>query len=120
MTACPEGAIIKNDRGVIAIDVKKCTRCGECVPACPYGMIEQYESGIPFKCDLCGGTPSCVGECNFGALVFKEVDKISRKLRSQQMKHRQAEGRPDQKRRNLAENLLNEAVRVPRTTNYMG
>jgi Fe-S-cluster-containing dehydrogenase component len=120
MAACPEGAIIKNDRGVIAIDIKKCTRCGECVPACPYGMIEQYESGIPFKCDLCGGTPACVGECNFGALVFKEVDKISRKLRSQQMKQRHTEGRPDQKRRHLAENLLNEAVRVPRTTNYMG
>jgi len=83
-------------------------------------MIEQYDSGVPYKCDLCGGSPACVGECNFGALVFKEADKVSRKLRSQQMKQRQTDGRPDQKRRKLAAVILKEAVRVPRTANYMG
>ncbi|MFO7749451.1 MAG: 4Fe-4S dicluster domain-containing protein [Desulfobacteraceae bacterium] len=120
MKACPEEAIFKNERGVIAINVNKCTRCGECVSACPYGMIEQYESGIPYKCDLCGGSPACVSECNFGALVFKEADKLSKKLRGQQMKQRQAEGNPDEKRHHLADAVLKEAVRVPRTANYMG
>ena len=120
MKACPEDAIIKNERGVIAIDINKCTRCGDCVSACQYGMIEQYDSGMPYKCDLCGGSPACVGECNFGALVFKEADKVSIKLRSQQMKQRTKEGRSDQKRRNLASAILKEAVRVPRTANYMG
>ncbi len=67
MKACPEGAIIKNERGVVAINISKCTKCGECVAACQYGMIEQYESGMPYKCDLCGGSPACVSECNFGA-----------------------------------------------------
>ncbi|MCP4022081.1 MAG: 4Fe-4S dicluster domain-containing protein [Desulfobacteraceae bacterium] len=120
MKACPEDAIIKNERGVIAININKCTRCGECISACQYGMIEQYESGVPYKCDLCGGSPACVGECNFGALVFKEADKVSRKLRSQQMKQRQTDGSPDQKRHKLAAVILKEAVRVPRTANYMG
>ena len=50
-------------------------------------MIEQYDSGMPYKCDLCGGSPACVGECNFGALVFKESDTVSKKLQGQQMKH---------------------------------
>ena len=83
-------------------------------------MMEQYDSGIPYKCDLCGGSPACVGECNFGALLFKEADKVSKRLRGSQMKQRSKEGRPDQKRRGLATAILNEAVRVPRTANYMG
>jgi len=120
MKACPEDAIIKNEIGVIVIDINKCTGCGECIDACPYGMMEQYESGMPYKCDLCGGSPACVAECNFDALVFKESDKILRKLRGTQMKQRQKQGRPDQKRRGLAKNVLKDAVRVPQTVNYMG
>ncbi len=120
MKACPENAIFKNESGVITIDIEKCTQCGECVTACPYGMMEQYEFGIPCKCDLCDGNPICVAECNFGALVFMEGDKVMRKLRGTQMKQRQKEGRPDQKRRELAKNILESALRVPQTANYMG
>ncbi len=120
MNACPEGAILKNERGVIAIDINKCTACGECVEACPYGMMEQYESGVPYKCDLCGGSPACVAECNFGALVFKEIDTISRKQRSQQMKQRSKQVSPGAKRHELAGNILELAVRVPRTPGYLG
>ena len=98
----------------------KCTQCGECVDACPYGMMEQYESGIPYKCDLCDGSPVCVSECNFNALLFKESDKVMRKLRGTQMKQRQAQGFSNQKRRNLAQNILKDAVRLPKTVNYMG
>jgi len=120
MKACPEGAIIKNEGGVIAINIKKCTKCGECVAACPYGMMEQYDSGMPYKCDLCGGSPACVEECNFGALMFKESDVISRKQRANQMKQRSVQGSPDSKRHNLAVNILGQAVRVPRTSGYLG
>jgi Fe-S-cluster-containing dehydrogenase component len=83
-------------------------------------MIEQYSSGKAFKCDLCGGSPACVTECNFGALLFKEPDKISRKLRGTQMKQRIEEGSPDKKRHQLASNILRDAVRIPRTAGYMG
>ena len=120
MKACAEKAIFKNERGIIVIDVRKCNGCGDCVDACPYGMIEQYGSGKAFKCDLCGGNPACVAECHFEALVFKEPDKISRKLRAVQMKQRITEGSPDDKRQTLAVNILKEAVRVPRTAGYMG
>ncbi len=120
LKACPVEAIFKNERGVVVVNAKKCDGCGDCVTACPYGMIEQYGSGKAFKCDLCGGDPSCVTECHFGALVFKEPDKIARKLRATQMKQRITEGSADYKRHQLALNILNEAVRVPRTINYMG
>ncbi len=120
LKACPEQAIFKNKRGVVVVDVRKCDGCGDCVTACPYGMIEQYSSGKAFKCDLCGGAPACVSECQFGALVFKEPDGILRKLRGTQMKQRITVGTPDEKRHQLAANILNDAVRVPRTLHYMG
>jgi Fe-S-cluster-containing dehydrogenase component len=120
MKACPQGAIYKNEREVIVVDAAKCDGCGDCVNACPYGMIEQYSSGKAFKCDLCGGNPVCATECHFGALVFKEADKVSLKLRGAQMKQRITEGSPDEKRYQLAMNMLQAAVRVPRTPNYMG
>lgn len=120
MEACPVEAIFKNDRGVVVVDVSKCDGCGNCVDACPYGMIDQYVSGKAFKCDLCGGTPACVDECKYGALLFKEADKISRKLRNNQMKQRISAGTAGEKRQRLAQNILNAAVRVPRTPGYMG
>ena len=118
--ACPQEAIFKNEKGIIVVDARKCDGCGDCVTACPYGMIEQYSSGKAYKCDLCGGNPACVAECNFGALVFKEADKITRKLRGIQMRQRITEGTPEDKRHHLAANILNNAVRIPRTAGYMG
>jgi carbon-monoxide dehydrogenase iron sulfur subunit len=120
LEACPEQAIFRNQRGIVVVNVTKCDGCGDCVAACPYGMIEQYGSGKAFKCDLCGGTPACVSECHYGALVFKEMDSVLRKLRAAQMKQRIAEGSPQEKRHQLAANILEAAVRVPRTLHYMG
>ncbi len=119
MKACPEGAIIKNERGVVAINISKCTKCGECVAACQYGMIEQYESGMPYKCDLCGGSrPVSVNVIS--APGVQVTGQNFENLRGQQMKQRQPNGQPDQKRRELANAILKAAVRVPRTANYMG
>ena len=120
MQACPQGAIVVNERDIVVIDAKRCDGCGDCVQACPYGMIEQYASGVAYKCDLCGGNPACVDECHFGALVFKQPDKITRKLRAEQMKQRTSEGTPAEKRHTIAENIYNQSERIPRTLHYMG
>ena len=117
---CPIGAIFKSDRGVVVLDAKKCDGCGQCVDACPYGMIEQYASGIAYKCDLCNGDPICAAECHYGALVFKESDKISLKCRKDQMKQRSKSGTPQEKRRSLAVAVMEGAERIPRSPNYMG
>jgi Fe-S-cluster-containing hydrogenase component 2 len=120
LKACPQEAILKSHRNVIVVDANKCNGCGDCVAACTYGMIEQYASGKAYKCDLCGGAPACVAECHFGALVFKQVDKISGDCRKEQMKQRVKEGSPADKRHQIAHDLLDRAVRVPRTVGYMG
>lgn len=120
MEACPTGAIFRSDRGVVVVDARKCDGCGQCVEACPYGMIEQYASGKAYKCDLCGGDPACAAECHYGALVFKETDKISLKCRKEQMKQRSKTGAPGEKRRSLAVAITQGAERIPRSPNYMG
>ena len=37
--ACTFGAISMNDDGLPAVDVEKCTACGDCVKACPKGLF---------------------------------------------------------------------------------
>ena len=37
--ACPAKAISKRQDGIVLIDQKVCTGCGDCVKACPYGVV---------------------------------------------------------------------------------
>ncbi|MBW1963469.1 MAG: 4Fe-4S dicluster domain-containing protein, partial [Deltaproteobacteria bacterium] len=60
LKACPEKAIYKDENQVVLIDQEKCNQCGDCVAACPYGMIELKGGGFAYKCDYCGGDPACV------------------------------------------------------------
>jgi carbon-monoxide dehydrogenase iron sulfur subunit len=67
---CPESAIAIGERGEIVVSRDRCTACGTCERLCPIGAIELLD-GIPLVCDLCGGDPSCVRECNLGAVTFE-------------------------------------------------
>ena len=104
--ACPEGAITKDDDGIVLVNAEKCNGCGDCVDACTYGMIEMGTDDIAFKCDYCGGDPACVKECEPGAIVFVEGDKELRRLNGLQMKQRIDTGSPAEKRHQLGANLL--------------
>jgi len=103
--ACPEGAISRNGDDVVVVDAEKCTACGLCVDACPYGMIELFNS-IAIKCDYCSGDPACVKECFPGALVFEEKAPELTKLKGMQMKQRSKNGSPAEKRERLGRALL--------------
>jgi Fe-S-cluster-containing hydrogenase component 2 len=88
-TKCPESAIAIGHMGEIVVTPTLCTACGVCESRCPIGAIEIF-NGIPYVCDLCGGDPRCVRQCNLGAIVFepkvteavslKEMGKESRRL----------------------------------------
>ena len=71
--ACPEGAIARDPAdGVVKIDYDLCTQCLLCVDACPYNaMFVDVATGLPIKCDLCGGDPECVQFCRPQALTFQ-------------------------------------------------
>jgi len=103
--ACRFDAISRNEDDVVVVDADRCTACGECVEACPYGMIELL-CGVAVKCDYCGGDPACVKECFPGALVFQEKTPELVKLKGMQMKQRMLDGSPAEKRENLGKAVL--------------
>lgn len=109
LAACPEQAISKAENGVVIVDRQKCDGCGQCVDACPYGMIEQDEKGLAFKCDYCDGDPACVKECEPGAIVFKPEDRSMRKLRARQMKQRIQAKTAAEKRHQFGRDLMQSA-----------
>jgi len=58
-----------------ALFLERCTRCGDCLPACPYGSIKKDPAnGYPIifanesPCQLCEDFP-CVAACETEALV---------------------------------------------------
>ena len=104
--ACPADAISRNAADVVVVDAEKCTSCGSCVVACPYGVIELPENETAAKCDHCGGDPACVRECFPGALTYDEKTPELVKLKGAQMKQRCYEGSPAEKRHQLGKALL--------------
>jgi carbon-monoxide dehydrogenase iron sulfur subunit len=75
MQACISGAIQKDEKGVVRMDIDQCVGCWSCVMACPYGAIQRNLTRKKAnKCDLCPDrkSPACVDACPNRALVFKE------------------------------------------------
>lgn len=68
-TRCPESALEVGPLGQIVVSPTLCTACGTCETLCPIGAIEVYND-IPYVCDLCGGDPRCVAQCNMGAIEY--------------------------------------------------
>lgn len=62
---------------MINVDKEKCTGCGLCEKACPFGAIIIVEkiAEIGDECTLCG---ACVDKCNVGAITIlrKKIEKV--------------------------------------------
>ena len=109
LAACPEGAITRTEADVVIVDSDNCNGCGDCARACPYGMIRLNAHKKAVKCDLCGGEPACVAECEYQALVFSIPDKSGQKERGRQMKLRSNKETPGEKQHLRAVELLRAA-----------
>jgi tetrathionate reductase subunit B len=64
--ACPSGAIVRRQDGIVILNKSECSGCASCIPACPYGSISFDEKeNIAAKCNLChhrvdkGLLPAC-------------------------------------------------------------
>ncbi|HEB49858.1 MAG TPA: 4Fe-4S dicluster domain-containing protein [Desulfobulbus sp.] len=76
--SCAAGATFKLENGIVVTDWARCTACGNCITACPYGArsADSRYGGRVDKCDFCrdrlqdGLAPVCVEACSAGARLF--------------------------------------------------
>ncbi|MFQ6075152.1 MAG: 4Fe-4S dicluster domain-containing protein [Candidatus Bathyarchaeia archaeon] len=78
VTACPLGALIRTEVGVVHVDREACSGCGACVDVCTFNAVDLDGSSKPLVCDLCGGEPVCVERCPTKALTLVEGGKVDR------------------------------------------
>ncbi len=83
LDVCPTGSLFRTEYGTVVVQPDICNGCGYCVPACPYGVIDQRkEDGRAFKCTLCydrlkdGQTPACAQACPTESIQFGELSEL--------------------------------------------
>jgi formate dehydrogenase iron-sulfur subunit len=89
LDVCPTGALFRTEFGSVVIQPDVCNGCGYCIPACPYGVIDQRkEDGRAFKCTLCydrlkvGEEPACAKACPTDSIQFGEVSALRQRAAS--------------------------------------
>jgi formate dehydrogenase iron-sulfur subunit len=83
LDVCPTGALFRTEFGTVVVQGDICNGCGYCVPACPYGVIDQREGdGRVFKCTMCydrltdGLMPACATACPTQSIQFGDLDEL--------------------------------------------
>lgn len=84
ISACPGGAMQRDEHGVVFVDANKCCGCWMCVMACPFGAVKaspRYK--VAQKCDACRNMdqPACVAGCPTGALMLCDEAAYNELLR---------------------------------------
>ena len=83
LDVCPTGALFRTEFGTVVVQEDICNGCGYCVPACPYGVIDQRRGdGRVWKCTLCydrltvGVEPACAKACPTDSIQFGQLDDL--------------------------------------------
>ena len=83
LDVCPTGALFRTEFGTVVVQEDICNGCGYCIPACPYGVIDQrQDDGRAWKCTLCydrigdGLTPACAKACPTESIQYGELDEL--------------------------------------------
>jgi len=61
--------------GMIRVDVEECLGCGDCVQACPAGLIDLVDGKAVIETQGCDACLSCVEACPSGALRVVEAQQ---------------------------------------------
>ncbi len=64
---------IEREPFVALVNPEKCTKCGRCIPVCPYGAIlGEVRKNIEFVTAACQGCGTCVAECTVEGALTQE------------------------------------------------
>jgi formate dehydrogenase iron-sulfur subunit len=83
LDVCPTGSLFRTEFGTVVVQADICNGCGYCVPACPFGVIDQRKGdGRAWKCTLCydrlkaDQTPACAQACPTQSIQFGILDEL--------------------------------------------
>ncbi|AEV86640.1 4Fe-4S ferredoxin [Actinoplanes sp. SE50] len=88
LDVCPTGSLFRTEFGTVVVQEDICNGCGYCVPACPYGVIDQrHDDGRAWKCTMCydrigdGLTPACAKACPTESIQYGELEELRGRAR---------------------------------------
>jgi formate dehydrogenase iron-sulfur subunit len=83
LDVCPTGSLFRTEFATVVVQEDICNGCGYCIPACPYGVIDQRPGdGRAWKCTLCydrlsvGAPPACAQACPTESIQFGPLDEL--------------------------------------------
>jgi len=101
LDVCPTGALFRTEFGTVVVQEDVCNGCGYCIPACPFGVIDQRrDDGRAWKCTLCydrlkdDQEPACAQACPTDSIQFGELEQLRARAR-ERVKDLHTQGVPD-------------------------
>jgi formate dehydrogenase iron-sulfur subunit len=86
LDVCPTGSLFRTEFGTVVVQEDICNGCGYCIPACPYGVIDQRkDDGRAWKCTLCydrigaGMEPACAKACPTDSIQYGPLEELREK-----------------------------------------
>jgi len=83
LDVCPTGSLFRTEFGTVVVQEDICNGCGYCIPACPYGVIDQRKvDGRAWKCTMCYDRlkgslePACAQACPTDSIQFDTLDEL--------------------------------------------
>jgi formate dehydrogenase iron-sulfur subunit len=83
LDVCPTGSLVRTEFGTVVVQEDICNGCGYCIPACPYGVIDQREGdGRAWKCTMCydrltvGMEPACAKACPTDSIQYGDLAEL--------------------------------------------